>query len=122
MGRPCRRKNVVPIAALKSNVAVDHMEEAATSQTVGVPPLKDRPLPLFEDVVNEAVHFCRGKSGREHLANILSALDRRLSYLMIHGVFAIEERQRFHVGAVKRLHPSLNQLLRLQTSYLTVKL
>jgi len=26
-------------------VAVDHMEEPATSQTVGVPPLKDRPAP-----------------------------------------------------------------------------
>src|SRR5438270_3658818 len=119
MGRPCRRKNLVPIAALKSNVAVDHMEEPATSQPVGVPPLKDRPLPLFEDVLNDAVHFCRGKSGREHLANILSALDRRLSNLMVHGVLTIEGRQRFHVGAVKRLHPRLNQLPRLHACALT---
>src|SRR5437660_1123265 len=95
------------------------MEEPATSQTVGVPPLKDRPLPLFEDVLNDAVHFCRGKSGREHLANILSALDRRLSNLMVHGVLTIEGRQRFHVGAVKRLHPRLNQLPRLHACALT---
>src|SRR6516162_3072608 len=62
-----QERQLVPVAALKCDPPVHHMEEPTTSQAAGVAPLKDSPLALGEEILDDAVHPGRGKPGGEHL-------------------------------------------------------
>jgi hypothetical protein len=74
---------LVPVAALENDLAADDMKEATSSQTFRIAPLQNRPLPILEDVLDDADHLCSGKSIREHLTNGLAAFDRFLCNLMV---------------------------------------
>jgi hypothetical protein len=86
------------------------MEEATASQAQRIAPLEDGPFTLFEDVLHDANHLGRGETGREHLSDGGSTVDRGLNYLVIDGVFSVEISESVNVGSIECLDPGTNEL------------
>lgn len=51
-----QKGQLVPVAALEHNPATDDVEESTASQTERIPPFKDAPLAVLEDVFDLANH------------------------------------------------------------------
>ena len=83
-----QKRQLVPIATLEGDPSIDHVKEATPPHSERITPLKDRPFPFFEDVLDDANHLRSNKAGGEHLANRGTAFDRSLSNLMVAGVSA----------------------------------
>ncbi len=62
-----QERELVPIAALKLDPAVDNVKEAATAKAERVLPFKNRPFAVFEQVLDDADHF----GGGDSLSNML---------------------------------------------------
>ena len=109
-----QKRQFVPIATLEGDPSIDHVKEATPPQSERVTPLKDRPFPFFEDVLDDAHHLRRSKAGSEHLANSGTAFDWSVSSnLMVHRVIGVETRECVHVGSIESLNPGVNKLARM---------
>ena len=108
-----QKRQFVPIATLECDPSIDHVKEATAPQSERVTPLKDRPLPFFEDVLDYADHPRRSKAGTEHLPNSGTAFDRSLSNLVVHRVIGVEIRECVYVGSIESLDPGVNKFARL---------
>lgn len=60
---------LVPVAALKNDLVILNMKEAAAAQARGVLPFKDRPCAVLEQIFDLAVHLGLGEFRREHVAD-----------------------------------------------------
>jgi hypothetical protein len=109
-----QKRQFVPIATLEGDPSIDHVKEATAPQSERVTPLKDRPFPFFENVLDDANHLRRSKAGSEHLANSGTAFDRSLSNLVVHRVIGVETRECVYVGSIESLNPGVNKLARVQ--------
>src|SRR4029079_18435862 len=99
-------REFVPIAALKSDLSVNDMKEAAPAQSFRIPPLEDCPLAVGKEIFANANHFGGVKAGPEHCANSLAAVDGAFGDLMIGRIRMVEGGQRIDLGAVERVDPS----------------
>jgi hypothetical protein len=108
-----QKAELVPVAALKRDLVLNDVEEAATPETKGIAPLQNRPFAVLKDVLNDAYHLRCGEFCREHLLNCRATHYRSLCHLVIGGIFAIHSSERRHVGAIKGFDPGLDQLPRL---------
>jgi len=81
---------LISIAPLKCDASVNDVEEAASTQSLRVPPLQDGPLAILEEVFGNANHLGRVKALLEHGSNSLTAMDWALGYLMVNRVRLIK--------------------------------
>lgn len=103
---------LVPVAPLKLDEGVADVKEAAASEAERIPPLENRPLTLFEEILDDAHHRCPGEFTLEHLPNRGPALDGLFGYLVIDGRVGVEGSERFGIAAVERLDPLQDDFLR----------
>lgn len=85
-------RELVKIAPLKSDAAVAHCEEAASTKAEWVSPLERHDLASFVNHLRNAGHISDRKVTLEHLSDCDSSFDRLLYDLMIHRVLVVEVR------------------------------
>ena len=87
--RGAEGKTACPSSSLKRDLSVDDLKKAATSQTEGVAPFKNRPFAIFEEALNDTAIFTVAKPS----ANIRCMASRpTFSFQFLLGVF------QFHQG------------------------
>ena len=106
----CAGMKACPSSHLADDLAIDHMEEAATSHSQRIAPFKNGPLAIDKNVLDDANHIRRSKPVGKHLPNGRPAMNWRLGNLMVDGVLSVEVRKCIHVGAIKGLDPGSNKL------------
>src|SRR6266478_8494615 len=94
------------------------MEEATPSQTLRIPPFKDRPLAVLEQVLDDADHLGYLEISHELFANSLAALDRLFRNLMIDRVNLVKRGKRIDVCPIKSVHPRPHRILRTYGTHL----
>src|SRR5262245_4384501 len=60
-----QERQLVPVTALEHDLVSDDMEEATSAKPQRIPPLKDGPFTIFEDLLDEALHLGRRKTCRK---------------------------------------------------------
>ena len=103
---------LVPITPLENDAAVNHMKEAATTQSERIAPFQDCPLPIFKNVFYNANHFDPRELLDEPCADRSSPLHSAFSDLMIARTFGVQRRQGVCICPVERLDPELHHVLR----------
>jgi hypothetical protein len=101
---------LIPIASLKDDAPIDHAEEPTTTEPQRIAPFQDRPLAVFEEILNDASHRGLLELLREHLPDVLPPNDFVSGDLVVHGIVGVELGQRRNVCAVKRLNPAFDNL------------
>src|SRR6516165_6134502 len=94
------------------------MKEPAAAQPFRVAPFQDGPFSVLEEVLRNADHLGRGKSGREHSSNSFAPFNWALGYLMVDRVCVVEGAQRINVRPIESLDPSLYDIARPHCSIL----
>jgi hypothetical protein len=77
---------------LEGYPAVSNSEEAASSQTQWVTPLKDCYIASLVDYFRDTHHGSGSKFSFEHLAYCGATLHRLLRYLVVYSIFVIKLR------------------------------
>jgi hypothetical protein len=99
---------LIPVATLELNPSVDNAEETATTETGRIAPLEDRPLTIFEQILDETHHLRASKLGREHGSDRLAPHHGIPNHLVIGRINRIEGRERLRIGTVERIDPCLH--------------
>lgn len=73
----------IPVATLENNLTRNDMEESTASKPERISPFEDRPFTILENILNDADHFCRGKTSNKHVEDCCSSLNRRFRDLVI---------------------------------------
>lgn len=84
------KRNSIPVAALKNDLAVDDMKETTTAQTFRIFPLEHSPLTIFENIFRYTNHRRLCKALCKHLSNRFFTDHRIVNDLVVHGIVAIK--------------------------------
>src|SRR5581483_319437 len=115
------KRQLVPIAALKSNCAVFHLEKSAAAQAQRIAPFQYGPLTVLEDVLHNAVHVRNRKLSREHRADRFTPRNRLLRDLMIYSRFSVQRSQTISIRRTESCYPHFNNFPRTHLLCLTVE-
>jgi hypothetical protein len=107
-----KERQLVPVASLKDDLSADDMKKPATSQTKRVAPFENRPFAVFEEVLNDANHFCRAEALTKHPAYGFASFNRAFCYLVVDRLIAVEIRESIDVCSIKSFYPSPHQFFR----------
>jgi hypothetical protein len=80
---------LVEVAALKDDLVVSHLKEAATAQPVRIAPFEDRPLAILEQILDKTRHLRATELGVEHLPDRFAPEQRLHDYLIIGRIPAL---------------------------------
>jgi hypothetical protein len=105
-------RQLVPVASLKDDLSIDDMKKAATPQTERVAPFENHPFSIFEEVLNNANHFCPGEAFSKHLAYGFAYFDRVFCYLVVARPVAVEVDKSIYIRSIKCVYPSPHQFFR----------
>jgi len=101
---------LVPIATLDDDLTLDHTEKAATAETQRIGPFQNRPLAVFEDVLDNASHRGLFELSHEHGPDVITTDDMIGGDLMIDGVVGVEFGQPSDICTVECLNPAFYDL------------
>lgn len=112
VSQPCRNSAHPNARRMIHDLTVDEVKEPAAPQPQRVTPFQDRPLAVFEEVLDETHHAGPGESLGEHPADRLASLDRMLGHLVIDRGVIIAIGERVDVLPVERVHPGIHKFFR----------
>jgi hypothetical protein len=77
-----KERQLVPVAALKGNLALAYMEDSAASQAHRIAPFEDRHVAVLKYVLRDANHLGGRKLSGKHRLDGSAAFNRILCDLM----------------------------------------
>jgi hypothetical protein len=102
----------VPVAALKSNLAVADMEDSTASEPLWIAPFQDRHVGILKYILHDANHVGGCKLTGKHGFDRGAAFDRILRNLMVDRILMVEASDFAGFVRVERLDPASYQFAR----------
>lgn len=81
------------------------MKEPAPSKAERISPLKNRPLAILKEVLDDADHGGGSESSYKHATYVLSPLNRLFNILVIDRVFRVERNESVDISPIECLQP-----------------